>query len=153
MTDPATRVALTAHAFVQQFSPTRRGARLARRLATYQLATWGVPYGSPASDSAALVVAELASNAVLHGCVPGRGFALRLTYDSRTRVIRIEVSDSHPERPAGVSPPGDADNGRGLMLVDAVSARWGTFVQEGAGKTIFAEIESLVREFDEPGYQ
>ncbi|MYV98848.1 ATP-binding protein [Streptomyces sp. SID3343] len=139
--------------FAQDFSATPRGARLARRLATYQLATWGIPYGSPASDSAALVVAELASNAVLHACVPGRGFALRLTYDSGTGVIRIEVSDHHPRQPVSVPPPSDADNGRGLILVDAVSDRWGTSVQGDSGKTVFAEIEAMAREFDNQGYQ
>ncbi|MGW5940246.1 hypothetical protein ACWIG3_14990 [Streptomyces celluloflavus] len=40
------------------FSSTPRGARLARQLALHHLDTWGVPHSSPASDIAALLVAE-----------------------------------------------------------------------------------------------
>ncbi|WP_372499219.1 hypothetical protein [Streptomyces sudanensis] len=55
----------------QRFSATRRGARLIRLLAARRLAEWGHPPGTGAHDAVALVVAELAANAVLHGRVPG----------------------------------------------------------------------------------
>ncbi len=58
--------------FVQRFSATPRGARLARHLAVGRLYAWGIPYGTDASDAVALVVAEFAANAVTHGRVPGR---------------------------------------------------------------------------------
>ncbi|MGW7594842.1 ATP-binding protein, partial [Streptomyces rubiginosohelvolus] len=61
----------TGTAFTQRFSSTPRGARLARRLALHQLDAWGVPHGTTASDTAAVLVAELAANAVTHGRVPG----------------------------------------------------------------------------------
>lgn len=51
-----TQVVVTVRAFVQRFSATRRGARLARVLALQQLDAWGVPYDSEASDAVALVV-------------------------------------------------------------------------------------------------
>jgi hypothetical protein len=54
-------------------SPTPRGARLARLLATEQLRTWGLPL-----DPAQLIVAELANNAATHGRVSGRNFRLLL---------------------------------------------------------------------------
>ncbi|WP_436787986.1 ATP-binding protein [Yinghuangia sp. YIM S10712] len=129
------------HTFVQQFSATARGARLARRLAAHQLEEWGLPYGVPVSDAVALVVAELANNAVLHGHVPGRQFELRLSYDSDESSIRVEVCDSHPGRP--VSPPNagtDAEGGRGLMLVAALATRWGVCAGATAGKVVFAEV-------------
>ncbi|MCZ9339021.1 ATP-binding protein, partial [Streptomyces sp. TRM76130] len=60
--------------FSMRLSATRRGARLARLLTERQLDDWDVP-----SEAAVQVVAELASNAVLHGHVPGRDFRLTLT--------------------------------------------------------------------------
>jgi anti-sigma regulatory factor (Ser/Thr protein kinase) len=129
--------------FAQRFSATRRGARLARRLTQYRLDLWGVPYGGPASDAVALVVAELAANSVLHGRVPGRDFELRLTYDHDADVVRVEVSDTHPRHPESPEPstedPADAEGGRGLLIVAAVAARWGVEERTGPGKTVWAE--------------
>ncbi|MEU2226535.1 ATP-binding protein [Streptomyces sp. NPDC018347] len=134
--------AVTVSVFVQRFSATRRGARLARRMATFRLDLWGVPYGSPASDAVALVVAEFAANAVLHALVPGRDFELRLCCDRASGVVRVEVSDTHPARsepPRPAPAPAEAEGGRGLLLVEAVAARWGVDEREGPGKTVWAE--------------
>ncbi|WP_329380263.1 ATP-binding protein [Streptomyces sp. NBC_01716] len=134
--------AVTVRVFNQRFSATRRGARLARRLATQQLDAWGIPYGSEPSDAAVLVVAELAANAVLHGRVPGRDFALRLAYNTAKDLVRIEVSDTHgamPMRaPRGVA--ADGEHGRGLVLVDAVALQWGVSGRTGPGKTVWAYV-------------
>ncbi|MFD3735416.1 ATP-binding protein [Streptomyces sp. NPDC058632] len=138
--------------FAQRFSATRRGARLARRLATHRLDLWGLPYGSPVSDTVTLVVAELAANAVLHGRVPGRDFELRLTCDRTAGLVRVEVSDTHPAHPELPEPAGrpaaDTEGGRGLLLVEAVADRWGVDGRMGPGKTVWAEC--AVRVPDDP---
>ncbi|MEV5936111.1 ATP-binding protein [Streptomyces sp. NPDC052079] len=143
MPAPRAQEAVTVSVFAQRFSATRRGARLARRLATHRLDLWGLPYGSPASDTVTLVVAELASNAVLHGHVPGRDFELRLTYDRSAGLVRVEMSDTHPGRPEIPEPAGqpsaDTDGGRGLLLVEAVADCWGVAGRRGPGKTVWAE--------------
>ncbi|MFE4327975.1 ATP-binding protein [Streptomyces sp. NPDC056831] len=131
-------ITLVGAEFVQRFSATRRGARLARRLAVHQLDEWGVPYGSELSDDAAVIVSELAANAVLHGLVAGRDFELRLVALAGT--LRIEVSDARGERGPEPQPlrPG-AESGYGLHLVEALAASWG--VQDrGVGKTVWAEL-------------
>ncbi|MFJ8868936.1 ATP-binding protein [Streptomyces sp. NPDC102473] len=131
--------------FVQRFSSTPRGARLARRLVLHQLDTWGVPHRSEASDTAALLVAELAANAVTHGCVPGRDF--EVTVEIRGRTLRIAVSDTRGERrpPAPGEPhppmPPLAEGGRGLLLVEALADRWGVLDRAPVGKTIVAELD------------
>ncbi|WP_326673124.1 ATP-binding protein [Streptomyces canus] len=128
--------------FHQRLSATRRGARLARRLATHQLDVWGIPFGSDLSDTVALVVAELASNAVLHARVPGRDFALRLEH--RTDALRIEVADARGDRPVATSPmttDTTADHGRGLVIVDALASRWDVTDRPGPGKVVWAEID------------
>lgn len=142
MPAPQAQEAVIVRVFVQRFSATRCGARLARRLAVHRLDLWGVPYGSPTSDTVALVVAELGANAVLHGRVPGRDFELRLRCDRAAGVVRVEVSDTHPSNPKRPEPaldPADADGGRGLFLVEAVAARWGVDERTGPGKTVWAE--------------
>ncbi|MGW7076764.1 ATP-binding protein [Streptomyces sp. NPDC054866] len=128
--------------FAQRLSPTRRGARLARRLAAHQLEAWGIPHGSDLSDAAAHITAELAANAVTHGHVPGRDFELRLTYTESARTLRIEVSDARGDRVPQLCPPDpEAESGRGLRLVEATAATWGV-TERLIGKTVWAELRA-----------
>ncbi|MFD6193701.1 ATP-binding protein [Streptomyces olivaceus] len=142
---------VTVRAFAQRFSATRRGARLARRLAAHQLDTWGVTHGTSASDAALLIVAELSANAVLHGRVPGRDFALRLVHTPAAGLLRVEVSDTHPALPARLLPPADADGGRGLLLVETLASRWGVTERTGPGKTVWAELDLRPETAGHPG--
>ncbi|MET9882676.1 ATP-binding protein [Streptomyces sp. NPDC006430] len=148
MTSPSVgqsrRTPVTVRVFSQRFSSTPRGARLARALAAHELYTWGIAHGSALSDSAAVVIAELAANAVTHGRVPGRDFELGLTL--RSDALRIEVSDTRGERrppaPGAVpEPPPLADTGRGLLLVQALAARWEVRDRVPVGKTVVAELD------------
>ncbi|GAA2088670.1 ATP-binding protein [Streptomyces albiaxialis] len=134
MSAPRAHEPITVRVFVQRFSATRRGARLARRLAVCQLDAWGVPFGSELSEKVALVVAELAANAVLHGRVPGRDFEVTMSLEDPRGPVRIEVSDTHPALPVRTE-------GRyGLVLVDAFAESWGVTGREGPGKTVWAEV-------------
>lgn len=141
---PSALEAVTVSVFAQRFSATRRGARLARYLTLHQLDAWGVPYGSEASDAVASVVAELASNAVLHGRVPGRDFALVLRFGGDH--VRVEVTDARsggrPTAPAQLAPPvAESESGRGLLLVAALASRWGiTDNAPAPGKTVWARV-------------
>jgi anti-sigma regulatory factor (Ser/Thr protein kinase) len=147
----------TIHTFTQRLSPTPRGARLARHLALNQLHAWGIPHRSDASDAAAVIVAELAANAVTHGRVPGRDFELRLSLV--TGSVRIEVTDTrtgpHPPAPGAVRQPEALDEtGRGLVLVEALADRWEVVDRvPPPGKTVRVEIDvprwlALVRRLD-----
>ncbi|WP_326658432.1 ATP-binding protein [Streptomyces sp. NBC_00385] len=139
---------VTVSVFVQRCSATRLGATLARRLAVWKLDVWGIPYGSGLSDTVALLVAELAANSVLHGRVPGRDFELRLSYAYGTGVVRVEISDTHEARPGPAAvprPDPEADGGRGLLIVEALAARWGVSDRLGPGKTVWAEAGPLAR--------
>ncbi|MBT2364751.1 ATP-binding protein [Streptomyces sp. ISL-10] len=126
--------------FAALFAPTPRGARLARRVAVRHLAEWGHPCDSDLSCTVALLVAELAGNAVRHGRVPGRDFKLRLTLDARR--VRVEVSDASFVRPPTVvhAPAADDVSGRGLVLVDVLADRWGVEPRPAVGKTVWAEV-------------
>ncbi|BCL31770.1 ATP-binding protein [Streptomyces aurantiacus] len=159
MQAPHTQPPTPARTFAQRFSATRRGARLARLLTAHQLTEWGHPHGTEAHDTVLLVVAELTANSALHGRVPSRDFALCLAYDEAhdderddgrdaghghnhghtPALIRIEVTDTHPALPARRKPAPDEDQGRGLLLVDALATRWGVRDRVGPGKTVWAE--------------
>jgi anti-sigma regulatory factor (Ser/Thr protein kinase) len=131
--------------FTQRLSATPRGARLARHLALCQLDAWGIPHGSDTSDAVAVIVAELAANAVTHGRVPGRDFELRIGLV--TGSVRVEVTDTRTEpRPPArgdVRTPRALDEGgRGLLLVDALADRWEVVDREPPpGKTVRAEVD------------
>ncbi|CAL9494407.1 hypothetical protein SUDANB176_03311 [Streptomyces sp. enrichment culture] len=120
--------------FSVQLSPTPRGARLARLLATEQLRSWGLPL-----DPARQIVAELAVNAATHGRVRGRDF--RLTLYAVGDTLRIEVTDARGERlPEPHTPASDAESGRGLLLVEALAHRWGVSEERFPRKTVWAEL-------------
>ncbi|MEU2914183.1 ATP-binding protein [Streptomyces massasporeus] len=119
--------------FSIQLSPTPRGARLARLLATEQLRSWGLPL-----DPAAHLVAELAANAATHSRVAGRDFRVTLYVVGAT--LRIEVTDTRGDHlPQLHHPLPHAESGRGLVLVDALADRWGTALGPYPRKTVWAE--------------
>jgi anti-sigma regulatory factor (Ser/Thr protein kinase) len=120
--------------FSVQLSPTPRGARLARLLATEQLRSWDLPL-----DPARHLVAELAANAAVHGRVSGRDFQLALHVIGDN--LRIEVTDTRGERlPAPTTPADDSESGRGLLLVEALADRWGVAEGRFPRKIVWAEL-------------
>jgi anti-sigma regulatory factor (Ser/Thr protein kinase) len=132
------------HQPTAQFASSTQGAHLARRFAVGCMAEWGHPAPSDASCTVALVVAELAANAVLHGRVPGHTFSLRLSHDPEANLIRIEVADAATTLRPPTTPPSSrqdgAESGRGLLLVDALTVRWGSTPRQPLGKTVWAEV-------------
>jgi anti-sigma regulatory factor (Ser/Thr protein kinase) len=117
------------------FPRNRRSASAARRFAAETLAGWGLAETSRADD-VLLCVSELVTNALVHGVPPGRQLRLFLRYDGR--VLRVEVHDSGSGVPRIVD---DADDqgGRGLLLVAAMSDKWGVRVRE-LGKVVWCEF-------------
>lgn len=67
-----------------------------------------------------LALSELVTNALLHGREPIE-VALRLSPDA----LRVEVRDANPVSPSFSMLDPTAVTGRGLMLISAVSDRWG----------------------------
>ncbi|WP_246113779.1 ATP-binding protein [Streptomyces montanus] len=128
-----------------QFASSPRGARLARRLAVRRMEEWGYPPASDTSCTIALVVGELAANAVQHGRVPGHDFCLRLRLDEVSGLVRIEVADAAAAKRPPAAPPSsypDGESGRGLLLVDVLSVRWGSTPRHPVGKTVWAEVST-----------
>lgn len=109
-------------------------AASARAFAGDVLRTWDC---SVLLDRVVLVVSELATNALLHGCVRARTFA-RIYRDGDAVWFEIDDrSTAEPQiRPAGDGIEEKAD-GRGLLLVEALTDGFGWREAE-CGKTVFA---------------
>ncbi|MEU0070829.1 ATP-binding protein [Streptomyces sp. NPDC006332] len=133
-------------AFTAQFTSSPRGANLARRLAVRCMEEWGHAPESDASCAVALVVGELAANAVQHGRVPGHDFRLSLSLEEPLDLVRIEVADAATAKHPPTAPPSscpEGESGRGLFLVDVLSVRWGASPRHPLGKTVWAEVSTV----------
>ncbi|WP_326582092.1 ATP-binding protein [Streptomyces sp. NBC_00481] len=126
----------------EQFVSSPQGAQLARHFAVRRMADWGYPPASDVSCTVALVVGELAANAVQHGRVPGCDFGLRLALDAAAGLVRVEVADAASAKRPPTAPPSsypEGESGRGLLLVDVLAVSWGSVPRRPVGKTVWAE--------------
>jgi MEDS: MEthanogen/methylotroph, DcmR Sensory domain len=114
------------------FSAERDAPGRARRLAVGALRQWG--HTDQLVDDAALVLSELASNAVIHA---GSPFSIVIrSQESRLRIAVEDVCPFVATEPNGgliVSPE------HGLAVIEALSARWGADCTLH-GKVVWAEL-------------
>ena len=85
-------------------------------------------------DTATLLVSELVTNAIRHADSEVE-VAVRLLPEA----LRVEVGDTGQGTPTVVEAAPDAEQGRGLALVEALAAAWGV-EPEGNGKIVWFEI-------------
>lgn len=91
--------------------------------------------GVDLKDSVALILSELATNAILYG---GGEFSVAVT--PLAHAVRISVQDPSPELPVVRDATGMDRTGRGLQLVAALSREWGAD-RRCDGKTVWAELD------------
>ena len=110
--------------------------RDARHFVARTLRSWGCP-SVQVVQPAVLLANELVTNAVVHA---GEGFDL--TVGLRGERVRIEVRDQSPAPPRLVPWEDIVEQGRGLHLVEAVAADWGTEpARDGrGGKVVWCEL-------------
>lgn len=121
--------------FARVFVPAPVVIREVRRFVRDALELWGEDELLGASE---VIVAELASNAVLHAYSPFRVSV------SRTRSeIKIAVRDASTAPPQNLSGHTDRRGGRGISIVAALSKTWATDC-EADGKTIWATMTPSV---------
>jgi serine/threonine-protein kinase RsbW len=87
-----------------------------------------------ASD-AATVTSELVTNAITHTDTEKIGLELAHRHDPEA--LLITVTDSSPNPPEKLDPADVVEYGRGLNIVDTLSARWG-WERKGTGKAVYA---------------
>lgn len=104
----------------QSFVADARSVAAARGFTRRSLLEWG---HEELADSAALIVSELVTNAVVHTGTP-----VRLTLALRGQRLRIDVEDQHPTQllPMAADPTTEpSEHGRGLLITAALSTAWG----------------------------
>ena len=78
------------------------------------------------ADDAEAIIAELAANAV-HASAGLKQPAIRLALAFDHGELLILVSDGNPALPQAQHPAADAESGRGLLMVEALSNRYGWY--------------------------
>ena len=143
--DRSGRAALTRSGLVE-LDPVGAASRMARRWAVAQLAYFEPVPSADLADAVVLLVSELVTNAITalnsaNGrALPEEMQVIVLSIAQSARTILIEVrdnaSDSIGRRRANTD---DSESGRGLMVVAALSTRWGWF-RVSNGKAVWCEV-------------
>jgi len=112
------------------------GAVPSARLHTRQL-LWEVL--TSLSERAEQVVSELTTNAVAAARAMPQIPPVRLWLLTDKRQVLILVWDANPQPPALIQAGDYAESGRGLLLVEVFSDRWGTYpTPQTGGKVVWA---------------
>jgi anti-sigma regulatory factor (Ser/Thr protein kinase) len=108
----------------------------ARLHARHVLREWGL---TRLSTNAELLVSELVTNAIAESRSADHMSPVRLwLLADRTRVL-ILVWDASPQPPVPANTSQDAESGRGLLLVGAISQAWDWYYpHETSGKVVWA---------------
>lgn len=121
--------------------------KLSRAMVNVTLKAWGL---ARMVDDAELVTSELVTNAVKATGVTDTSLRWSEQAHLATICVRlvhlgerlaIGIWDKDPTPPEPTKADGDAESGRGLMIVEALCVRWDYFMAVEGGKVIWAELE------------
>src|SRR5215469_5501547 len=129
-----------------ELRPVPAAARSARLHARNTLRKWHM---AALTETVELLVSEIVGNAInasarvpwqrreiQQGICPPR---IRFWLASDRRSVLIQVWDGDPHQPVRQDPPSDAEAGRGLLLIEALSEQWGSYALDGqSGKIVWA---------------
>ncbi|WP_406000607.1 ATP-binding protein [Streptomyces sp. NBC_00829] len=105
-----------------------------RRVLRLHLTLWGLP---DLVESAQMCATELTSNVIKH---VGVGTPVKLAVSMNGTRLRIELHDPDTRAlPTLLGADGEAESGRGMTLVDALTDRWGVILREDS-KVVWCEL-------------
>lgn len=107
----------------------------ARRFARATLQSWELHL---VVDAAALIVSELATNAVLHA---RSSFTVRLALDGQGKLL-VEVVDGSVRPPQAKPHGAGATTGRGLSIVEELADEWGVEPRPD-GKAVWVRLDAV----------
>ncbi len=113
--------------------PLSSSAHAARAFAAAEMSRLGREH---LADDVATVVSELVANAVMHARTE-----LVLDLAPAGEGVRLTVTDGSAVMPRFVGADLASTSGRGLLLVDRISARWGVDRIAPTGKVVWVEID------------
>lgn len=134
--DPGSPRAPRLHQYIHQADP--EGLSDARSIVRQALTDWNL---AELADDAELVTGELLVNVLLH--TEGGAVLTLEVLPEPVRRVRLSVQDRSSGWPRRRTPGETATSGRGLLLLDAVSLRWG-IEPRGEGKAVWCEIGPAV---------
>lgn len=114
--------------------PDPADVAVARRAVVGVVREWQVPLAPEQFGDLELLSAELITNAIRYS----QATCAVVVRWNGTRV-QVEVTDRQPVLPVPHVASPDAEAGRGLVLVEALAARWGTRLRPG-GKAVWFEV-------------
>ncbi|MER5971829.1 ATP-binding protein [Streptomyces sp. NPDC002055] len=121
-----------APGYSETFPCKPESAQRARLLVSVALSAWGIRELDGAGTQ---IVAELVNNSISHT----GSRAIRVVVSRKDATVRIGVVDRSRDVPVLGKPDGESENGRGLLLVDALSTNWG-YDRKRWGKVVWAEL-------------
>ncbi|MFI5767779.1 ATP-binding protein [Streptomyces sp. NPDC051658] len=126
---------MSGRTHIKRFRARRDSVPAARRHVESILTEWKL---GRLIDETTLLASELSTNVVNHAKGTGDYFELGLR--RRNGTLLLEVSDSYQWRmPTLRTPTLDDLSGRGLVIVDAVAAKWGVRPRD-PGKTVWVHL-------------
>ncbi|WP_239335930.1 ATP-binding protein [Frankia sp. CiP3] len=125
---------------VARFPPTAAAIPEVRMSTVRTLTEWSV--NADAVSSAEIVVCELASNAA-KASRPQDVVAMRLT--ATIGNVLIEVWDGNAAGPQITNPDVFSEDGRGLLMVDALCTQWSWYWVKSGGKVVWGRIPGGLR--------
>ncbi|MFF4407745.1 ATP-binding protein [Streptomyces sp. NPDC001262] len=129
---PVARAARTpAPGHAVSFPASPRSVAAARRFAGRLLAEWGL---HDLADDTALLLSELVTNAVVHGC--GGTGDIELSLGRTPAHLLARVTDPGGRAPLCRQAAEDSENGRGMWLVEQLADGWGHH-PSGTGTTVW----------------
>jgi anti-sigma regulatory factor (Ser/Thr protein kinase) len=116
------------------------GASFARRAMARAADLWRLD--REMTETALLLVSELATNAILHGGSSGPGGTFKVMVCHLPGRLYIGVTDMGSATAPGVVPdPGLATSGRGLRLLAEIAACWGHERSGRGGRTVWFGLD------------
>jgi anti-sigma regulatory factor (Ser/Thr protein kinase) len=92
------------------------------------------------ADDAETIASELVTNAIQHACADGaETVGVTLVHRQNPEAVTIAVTDSSLEGPVKREPPDGSEQGRGLLIINELSACWGWSPADG-GKAVYATL-------------
>jgi anti-sigma regulatory factor (Ser/Thr protein kinase) len=122
----------SVHRSVRVFPATPDAVTHARRFVADTAREWGL---AQIAEDVQLIASELAGNTIRHA---HSEFSVAISKDAAS--LRVAVADRSHTLPEQRRPANSSNSGRGLILVTALSTKWG-FEPSAEGKVVWAELQ------------
>ena len=120
--------------FTSAYHPIPNAAGQARTLLREALNAWD---RDQLYDCASVVLTEMISNAIRSDDV----IEVDIFLDDDQRFVHLEVFDTCQDVPEQRTPDDEEENGRGLLLIEILAAKWGWRLTP-EGKVVYALMET-----------